>query len=151
MLFVDTKTWLPDDLLIKADRMTMANSLELRVPFLDHRVLEFAAGLPDDFKVDGFDTKVALRKTFAMKIPPEVLNRKKAGFPVPYKRWIGKEMRSYVADTVLSSRAMSREYFSRPALEKLIFGNDGGADRSSEKFSLLVLELWHRRFLDMTV
>ena len=151
MLFVDTKTWLPDDLLIKADRMTMANSLELRVPFLDHRVLEFAAGLPDDFKVDGFDTKVALRKTFAMKIPPEVLNRKKAGFPVPYKRWIGKEMRSYVADTVLSSRAMSRGYFSRPALEKLIFGNDGGADRSSEKFSLLVLELWHRRFLDMTV
>jgi len=149
MLFVDTKTWLPDDLLIKADRMTMANSLELRVPFLDHRVLEFAAGLPEVFKVNGLSTKVVLRKAFATKIPQEVLNRKKAGFPVPYKRWIGKEMRSYVADNVLSSRAMSRGYFSRPALEKLIFRDDG-VDRSSEKFSLLVLELWHQRFVDRT-
>src|ERR1039458_6997916 len=85
MLYIDTKTWLPDDLLIKADKITMANSLELRVPLLDHQVLEFAASLPPAFKVRGKETKRILKSAFARVLPPEVINRKKAGFPVPYE------------------------------------------------------------------
>ncbi|MCK5451212.1 MAG: asparagine synthase (glutamine-hydrolyzing), partial [Candidatus Omnitrophica bacterium] len=81
MLYVDTKTWLPDDLLIKADRITMANSIELRVPLLDHKVLEFAACLPAHYKLNGFTTKYILKKCFRNRVPKEILNRKKTGFP----------------------------------------------------------------------
>ena len=81
MLYVDTKTWLPDDLLIKADKMTMANSLELRVPLLDHQVLEFAASLPVDYKLKGTSTKHILKRALAKRLPPQILNRKKTGFP----------------------------------------------------------------------
>src|SRR6202048_981828 len=87
MLYVDTKTWLPDDLLVKADKMTMANSVELRVPLLDHKILEFAASLPQDFKVHGFTTKYIAKKTLSGCVPREILQRKKAGFPVPYETW----------------------------------------------------------------
>src|ERR1700739_2207394 len=83
MLYVDTKTWLPDDLLIKADKITMANSLELRVPLLDHRLLEFAAALPSSYKVRKFVTKYILKKALKDRIPRKIMNRKKTGFPVP--------------------------------------------------------------------
>ena len=88
MLYIDTKTWLPDDLLIKADKMTMANSLELRVPLLDHRVLEFAASLPADYKLKGFSLKYILKRALAKRVPTAILKRKKVGFPVPYDSWM---------------------------------------------------------------
>ncbi len=146
MLFVDTKTWLPDDLLIKADKITMANSLELRVPFLDHEVLEFAAALPTDFKVKGRETKRVLKRAFAGRVPEEILTRKKTGFPVPYGRWLNRELRDYLHDTLLSQRAMDRGYFRREAVERVL-ANEAG-DKAAEKFCLLVLELWHQRFVD---
>lgn len=149
MLFVDTKTWLPDDLLIKADKMTMAASLELRVPFLDHEVLEFAAALPPDFKVKGFKTKRVLKRAFKSRVPDEILNRRKTGFPVPYGKWLNRELRDFVNDTLLSQRAIDRGYFRRGSLERLLSANGNLADRSAEKFSLLVLELWHQRFADV--
>ena len=80
---MDTKTWLPDDVLIKADKLTMANSVELRVPFLDHKVLEFAARIPAEFKLKGLSTKHILKKAFEGRVPKEILNRRKEGFPVP--------------------------------------------------------------------
>src|SRR5207237_3937283 len=83
MLYIDTKTWLPDDLLVKADKITMANSIELRVPLLDHEVLEFAASLPQNFKVRGFTTKYIAKKTLSELVPREIIQRKKTGFPVP--------------------------------------------------------------------
>src|SRR5208337_1039084 len=83
MLYVDTKTSLPDDLLLKADKMTMANSIELRVPFLDHKFLEFAASLPENFKVRGFTTKYIAKEALRDRVPQEILHRKKVGFPVP--------------------------------------------------------------------
>ncbi len=147
MLFVDTKTWLPDDLLIKADKMTMATSLELRVPFLDHEVLEFAATLPPDYKVKGFNTKRVLKKAFQNRVPEAILTRKKTGFPVPFGTWLGRELRDYLADTLLSQRAISRGYFRRASVERLLSAN-GDSAGSAQKFSLLVLELWHRSFLD---
>ena len=82
MLYVDTKTWLPDDFLIKADKITMANSLELRVPLLDHVVLEFAASLPPEFKVKGHP-EASFEKSIHDHVPPEIIKRKKTGFPVP--------------------------------------------------------------------
>ena len=97
MLYVDTKTWLPDDLLIKADKMTMANSLELRVPLLDHQVLEFAASLPASFKLKNKSTKHILKKALSKRLPPAILNRKKTGFPVPYAGWLGNELRAAVS------------------------------------------------------
>jgi asparagine synthetase B (glutamine-hydrolysing) len=77
------QTWLPDDLLIKADKITMANSIELRVPFLDHKVMEFAASLPANFKVHGFTTEYLAKKALSQRVPQEIINRKKTGFPVP--------------------------------------------------------------------
>jgi asparagine synthase (glutamine-hydrolysing) len=148
MLYVDTKTWLPDDLLIKADKMTMANSLELRVPLLDHLVLEFAAGLPMDFKVKGRMTKRILKEAFKKRIPREVIERRKTGLPVPLRRWMRKDLGDLVRDVVLGGTSISRGYFQKSALERLLERNavDGGLMK--EVFALLTLELWHTEFMD---
>jgi asparagine synthase (glutamine-hydrolysing) len=151
MLYVDTKTWLPDDLLIKADKMTMANSLELRVPLLDHVVLEFAAALPPDFKVRGRETKRVLKAAFAAVLPTEVLNRRKAGFPVPYESWLRREFKNEIQDILLSDRAMSRGFFSKNEVSRLLQANVRMGNHAKEIFSLLVLELWHRQFVDLAV
>jgi asparagine synthase (glutamine-hydrolysing) len=148
MLYVDTKTWLPDDLLIKADKITMANSLELRVPLLDHLVLEFAAGLPPSFKVKGWTTKRILKEAFKNRIPRQVIQRRKAGLPVPLRQWMQKDLKAYVQDILLDPKALSRGYFQRPALERLLQLNDAGGQLMKELFSLLTLELWHKEFLD---
>jgi asparagine synthase (glutamine-hydrolysing) len=150
MLFIDTKTWLPDDLLIKADKITMANSVELRVPFLDHKVLEFAAALPSQYKVNGFASKRVLKRAFQGRIPSQILTRKKTGFPVPFANWLTHDLKDFVADTLLSGKATSRGYFRKPALEALMKGDLSGAG-ASNVFSLVVLELWHQRFIDTGV
>jgi len=149
MLYADTATWLPDDLLIKADKMTMANSVELRVPLLDHRVLEFAASLPADHKVRGRETKRVLKAAFAKLLPPKVLSRKKAGFPVPYQAWLRGPLAKRVGDTLLSDRATGRGYFNRRQVERLLQRQRRTGGFSKEVFSLLVTELWHQRFVDL--
>ncbi len=148
MLYIDTKTWLPDDLLIKADKMTMANSIELRVPLLDHRVLEFAASLPSRLKLNGHNTKYILKKALSKRIPREISNRKKAGFPVPYGAWLRKDLKDSVWDVLMDGRTMNRGYFSKVAVESLLKANANGTDYSKEIFSLLTLELWQRTFLE---
>jgi asparagine synthase (glutamine-hydrolysing) len=148
MLYVDTKTWLPDDLLIKADKITMANSLELRVPFLDHKVLEFAAGLPPHYKLRGFSTKYILRKAFTRRVPQEVLRRKKAGFPIPYDRWLRNELKDFVWDILSDKRTSERGFFDRKTIVAMVEQDGKNGDYSTEIFCLLALELWHRIFLD---
>jgi asparagine synthase (glutamine-hydrolysing) len=148
MLYVDTKTWLPDDLLVKADKMTMANSVELRVPLLDHEVLEFAASLPSDFKVHGFQTKYIAKKSLSRVVPQAILDRKKAGFPVPYESWIRSELKDWVQDVLLDSESLSRGYFKKEAVELLLKNNLESGNYPKEVFSLAVLELWHREFLN---
>jgi asparagine synthase (glutamine-hydrolysing) len=148
MLYIDTKTWLPDDLLIKADRMTMANSVELRVPFLDHKLLEFAARLPGNQKVRGFQMKYLLKKALANHVPPAILRRRKEGFPNPSASWLVHELKDMVADILLDSKSITRGYFQRPAIEELIKRNSQSLRYTPEVFSLLVLELWHRAFID---
>jgi asparagine synthase (glutamine-hydrolysing) len=147
MLYVDTKTWLPDDLLIKADKMTMANSLELRVPLLDHKLLEFAATLPSNFKVRGLTTKYIAKRALGKQIPDEIIERKKAGFPVPYENWLQTDLRASIHDVLLDRETLDRGYFKKSAIEKLLRDNVESGAHARDIFSLLVLELWHRQFL----
>lgn len=148
MLYVDTKTWLPDDLLIKADRMTMANSIELRVPFLDHKVLEFAARLPGSQKVRGWNMKYLLKRAVAKHVPREILSRRKEGFPNPSVSWLKDDLKEVVADILLDSKSTARGYFRKEAVEELIKQNSRSSRYTAEIFSLVVLELWHRAFVD---
>jgi asparagine synthase (glutamine-hydrolysing) len=148
MLYVDTKTWLPDDLLIKADKMTMANSLELRVPLLDHLLLEFAAGLPPYFKVKGRTTKRILKEAFKDKIPREVIERRKTGLPVPLRRWMRNDLGEFVREMLLGERSIGRGYFHKSALEHMLQRNAVDGALMKEVFALLTLELWHTEFMD---
>jgi asparagine synthase (glutamine-hydrolysing) len=150
MLYVDTKTWLPDDLLIKADKMTMANSVELRVPFLDHKVLEFAAGLPRKQKVRGLTMKYLAKKALRKHVPEEILNRRKAGFPVPYASWLRDSLRDRVREILLDPVTISRGYFEKRTVESLISRHQSGEGYDKEIFALIVLELWNRTFSDGT-
>ena len=148
MLYVDTKTWLPDDLLMKADKITMAHSLELRVPLLDHKILEFAASLPSRWKVSGFNTKHILKKAVKGRIPAMIARRKKAGFPVPYESWLRSELDEFTREILLDKTTLERGYFEKGALEQLLSQHSAGRALSQEVFSLISLELWHRAFID---
>ena len=148
MLYIDTMTWLPDELLIKADKMTMANSVELRVPFLDHKVLEFAMSLPSSFKLNGFKTKYILKQALSKKIPVEIRDRKKAGFPVPYEAWLRNDLKDVVWSVLTDRKTIDRGYFRKEGIERLLQANSNGANYSKEIFSLLTLELWQRTFLE---
>ncbi|HTW78145.1 MAG TPA: asparagine synthase (glutamine-hydrolyzing) [Terracidiphilus sp.] len=148
MLYVDTKSWLPDDLLIKADKMTMANSLELRVPLLDHKVLEFAGGLRRDQKVRGWTMKYLLKKALRDRVPEEIVKRRKVGFPVPYRMWLRNGLSGWVREVLLDRGTLERGYFQKRAIEDLIARNSSGEEYSKELFSLVVLEMWHRYFAD---
>ena len=147
MLYIDTKTWLTDDLLVKADKMTMANSVELRVPLLDHKVLEFAASLPENHKVRGFTTKFILKKVLGQRVPQPILNRRKTGFPVPYASWLRREMREWLVDLLLDRETLARGYFNRQAIEFLLSESAASGRYAKELFCLAALELWHRAFV----
>jgi asparagine synthase (glutamine-hydrolysing) len=147
MLYVDTRTWLPDELLLKADKMTMATSTELRVPLLDARVLEFAASLPSEFKVQNWSTKRVLKEAVRDAVPPEILRRKKAGFPVPYASWLKGELKGFVHEMLLGDNSAVHEYVNKDQVHKLVCDASVGPAASKEVFSLLVLELWHRQFI----
>jgi asparagine synthase (glutamine-hydrolysing) len=146
MLYVDTKSWLPDDLLVKADKMTMAASTELRVPLLDYQILEFGASLPAHYKVQYAQTKRVLKQATREAVPSEIIKRKKAGFPVPYERWLGSELKEFVHDTLLRRNNALSCYFDPEQLRATIELPDQTSGFAKGLFSLLVLELWHQQF-----
>ena len=148
MLYADTNTWLPDDLLVKADKITMANSMELRVPLLDHQVLEFAASLPNEHKVLGKATKRVLKAAFSKAVPTDILTRKKAGFPVPYSKWMRGKYADRVNDILLSKAARDRGYYQAEEVSRMLSIHNSTGRLSREVFSLLVVELWHQQFAD---
>lgn len=150
MLYVDTKTWLVDDLLLKADKMTMANSVELRVPFLDHKLLEFAASLPGNFKVRGVTTKYIAKRALEKRVPKSIIDRKKTGFPVPYDQWMRKELKTWISDILLDRQTLNRGYFKKEAVQNFLAEYLREGLYSKEIFSLITLELWHRSFLGQT-
>jgi asparagine synthase (glutamine-hydrolysing) len=150
MLYADFNTWLVDDLLIKGDRMSMASSVEARVPFLDHPLVEFAATLPPEFKATGTRTKILLKKLAEKYIPHEAIYRKKVGFTVPLTPWFQGPLRDFVRQTLLSDRALSRGYFLPESLTRIVADHlDAKVDRSRGIWTLLSLEIWHRLFIDV--
>jgi asparagine synthase (glutamine-hydrolysing) len=149
MMGLDVKSWLVDDLLVKADKMTMACSLELRVPFLDHRLVELGARIPAALKVRGFTTKYILKKAMEPYLPREILYRPKMGFPTPLAHMFKGEMKEYVADVLGSERSLDRGYFRPEEVRRLVGEHLSGArDHHRVLWQLLVLEEWHRRFID---
>jgi asparagine synthase (glutamine-hydrolysing) len=143
MSYIDIKTWLPDDLLVKADRMSMAHSLELRVPFLDHVLVEFAARLPDSFKIREGVTKYLLKKWAEPLLPRDIIYRSKKGFPVPTKSWFRGDLAGFARETLLAADSISRTFFDKAALENLLAMHQR-EDRSEQIYSLLVFDQWYR-------
>jgi len=151
MLYVYTKQWLPDHTLIKSDKMTMAHSLELRVPFLDHTFVEFAAGLPVEMKMrrngrGTYATKIILRKAFEGKVPPQILNRKKLGFPVPLERIFQEELGTRARDLFSSQSFRQGGFFNHKTIDVLLREHEAGIDRKHQIWSLLVWALWYDAF-----
>jgi len=149
MLYVDAKVWLPDDLLIKADKMTMANGLELRVPFLDHKLVEFAAALPNASKIHGKGGKTLLRSAMRGVLPDAIIDRPKKGFPIPIGSWLRTSLRQFTRDHLLARDSASSRYVDRDETARLVEEHEQGrADRSQEIWTLLVFEFWHRHFIE---
>ena len=149
MMYLDVKSWLPDDLLIKADKMTMASSVELRVPFLDHRVVELGGRIPARYRIKGWTTKYILKKAMEPYLPNEIIHRGKMGFPTPLARMFQHEMRPYVAEVLDSDRSLGRGYFKPEVVRSLVAEHlEGKRDHHRVLWQLLVLEEWHRAFVD---
>jgi asparagine synthase (glutamine-hydrolysing) len=148
-LHVDVETYLPDDLLVKVDIATMAYGLEGRSPFLDHRLMECAATLPEPFKMSHGQGKRVLRQIARRLLPAEVINRKKVGFGVPLERWFRGELRDLLHDVLLGSRLRNRGYFRMQAVERLVAEHeDGVRGWHYQLWNLLNFELWHETFID---
>lgn len=146
MLYFDTKTWLVDDLLIKADRMSMATSIELRVPFLDYRLVEFAATIPSHHKIKKGEGKYPLKKMMEGILPNDIIYRKKMGFPTPLKLMFQNEMRDYAQDLLLSDDSKLHSYFKKDRIEQLINEHNANKyDHHKTLWQLVVLEEWLRR------
>jgi len=134
---------------MKQDQMSMAASVESRVPFLDHEFVEHVTGMPPRFKVRGWQTKVALREAVRDLLPREILTRRKMGFPVPVGRWLRGKFWPLVEDLVLGARALERGFFNPGAIERLAMEHRLGLREHGDRLWLLVnLELWQRIFLD---
>jgi asparagine synthase (glutamine-hydrolysing) len=149
LLHLDIHSYLPEDLLVKVDIATMANSLEARVPFLDHTFMESVAAIPSHLKLRGTQSKFILKQAFADLLPEIVLNRKKMGFGVPVSRWFREELKGYVYDVLLDERTLRRGYFKRDAIQRLLDEHVGlRNDHSAKIWALLFLETWFRVFID---
>ncbi|HZW98850.1 MAG TPA: asparagine synthase (glutamine-hydrolyzing) [Trueperaceae bacterium] len=148
LLYLDTKLWLPDYLLARSDKLTMAWSLETRAPLLDHELVEFAAGLPARLKLKGRTRKYLLRRATAPLLPPEVLDRSKQGFANPFPRWLRTELRAFVRDLLAPESVRSRGLFDPGFVNGLLDEHETGrADHSTAIYGLLSVELWYRAFI----
>jgi len=129
--------------------MSMASSVEARVPFLDHPLVEYAATLPSQFKAHGTQTKILLKKLAERYIPRETIYRQKVGFTVPLTPWFRGPLNGFVRDVLLGERALARGYFKPEAVRRLVDDHlEGRVDRGRSLWTLLSLEIWHRLFVD---
>jgi len=148
LLYADIKTYLVE-LLMKQDQMSMAASIESRVPFLDHHLVEFAARLPNEWKLSGLTTKRVLREAMKGLLPDSILNRPKMGFPVPFGKWAAGSWNGVVRDVLLDRRSRERGIIDPPAVERLLSDHAAGRANAGDRlWSLLNLELWYRTFID---
>ena len=148
ILFFDQTSWLPDNLLERGDRMTMAASLEARMPFMDHKLAAFVSSLPDSFRVRRTETKWILREAMKRLLPREILERPKVGFRVPVNEWFRGPMRDYLYDHLMGTDSLTLHYYRRDALERVLLEHTS-ARQNHEKllWTLLNLEIWHRQCL----
>ncbi|MBK5940720.1 asparagine synthase (glutamine-hydrolyzing) [Halochromatium roseum] len=149
MLYVDNKVYLPDCLLARGDKLSMASSLEARVPFLDHALVELAASLPAEFKLKGLTRKHLLKRLCAKWLPDRILHRKKEGFPVPVGVWLRGSAREFARDLLSPQTIARRGRFDTRFVSRLLDEHDRGTeDHSSMIVGLINLELWHRLYID---
>lgn len=147
-LYADIKTYL-HELLMKQDQMSMAASIESRVPFLDHHLVEFSMRLPERMKLRGFKTKYILRESMKNILPEQILSRGKMGFPVPVGSWFRGRFRSVIDEYVLGERALSRGLFREDFVRALVSSHQAGEENHSERlWSLVNFEMWQRQFID---
>jgi asparagine synthase (glutamine-hydrolysing) len=148
MLYIDTRANLPDDLLMVADKTSMANSLEVRVPFLDYRLIEFIESLPPELKLKGMTGKYLHKKAMLKWLPREVVYRKKKGFAHPIAHWLRTSMKPLVDDCLLSSESIAGRYFDQGYIRQMLERDRQGQDQYMRHIYLLLsLELWRRTFL----
>lgn len=149
MQYLDVKTWLVDDLLLKADKMTMAASVELRCPFLDHELVEFTRSIPSKFKLKAGVTKYILKETFKDFLPKGIAYRKKRGFPVPLSSWFEGNLNTLISEVLLDTKSLARGYFNSGFIKEIIDKQKNKSeDYSKLLWSLMVLEFWHKVFID---
>lgn len=143
VLYFDQASWLPDNMLERGDSMTMAASIEARMPFVDHELAEMASALPDDYRIRGMQTKWILRAAMKDVLPREILDRPKVGFRVPVRDWFRGMLREYVEDSLLSPGARSAAYLQRPALERILAEHMAGRHNHEKLiWSLVSFESW---------
>jgi asparagine synthase (glutamine-hydrolysing) len=148
MLYVDTRANLPDDLLMVADKTSMANSLEVRVPFLDPRIVEFVESLPPEYKLRGFRGKYLHKKALEKWLPKSIVYQKKKGFDNPIDKWLRGSMRHYIGDCLLSETAAVNTYFERSYIREIVARHEQGRGNYLRHiFVLILFELWHQRFI----
>jgi len=149
MLYLDTKIWLPDNLLMKGDKMTMAASLEARIPLLDYKLVEYAASIPSNVKIKSFKAKYLLKRAFAEFLPEPILTRKKMGFNVPTGIWFREGQRGLITQLLLSERTRSRGYFNDALVACMVRDHlEGKTNYQAQLFTLASLEVWFRVFID---
>jgi asparagine synthase (glutamine-hydrolysing) len=147
ILYFDQTSWLPDNLLERGDRMTMAASIEARVPFLDHELAAFVSSLPDGFRARGLRSKWVLREAGKQLIPECILRRPKVGFRVPVNEWFRGEMREYLRDHLQGGASITRPYFDAQALDQVLREHlEGRQNHEKLLWTLLNLEIWHRQY-----
>jgi asparagine synthase (glutamine-hydrolysing) len=146
--YVDVKTYLADDILTKVDRMSMALSIEARVPLLDHRIVEFALNLPQSMKIHRGKTKIVLRDIMKDRLPKSVLNKPKQGFSIPMKNWLRGPLKPLVTDLLSESCIRQRGYFNPQTISRWLQEHlDGRANHSHRLWSLMAFELWQEKIL----
>jgi asparagine synthase (glutamine-hydrolysing) len=148
MLYADIKTYL-HELLMKQDQMSMAASIESRVPFLDHKLVEFTARMPENMKLRGSKTKFVLREAMRGILPDEILTRKKMGFPVPIGKWFRHHYKYLLDEYVLSERALSRGIFQPDFVRNIAARHQQGENHDERLWALLNFEIWQRQFIDV--
>jgi asparagine synthase (glutamine-hydrolysing) len=149
LLDIDVQRYLPDCLLVKVDIATMAHGLEGRSPMLDHEFMEFVAALPAHFKLRGRQTKYIFKRAARELIPADIIDRPKKGFSVPLEAWFRNELRDMSGDLLLDGHLASRGYFRMDVVQRMLQEHWTGRARwHNQLWSLLILECWHRRFID---
>jgi asparagine synthase (glutamine-hydrolysing) len=145
---VDLNVYLTEDILVKVDTASMANSLEVRVTFLDYRIIELALSMPGNLKILGSQRKIVLKKAFERLLPPSILTRRKEGFSIPLKNWLRKELRPAMLDVLSADEIRAGGLFQPEAVERLVQQHLSGTQNHAHRlWCLMVFQLWTKKYL----